>query len=48
MVCCSLGNFLPRGNNYLLLSYDLLRIDVDSTFEGLLPNSNGEILLCNS
>ena len=34
MVCCSLGNFLPLENNYLLLSYNSLGIDVDSTIEG--------------
>ena len=39
MVCCLLGNFLPLGNNYLPLSCDSLRIDIDSTLEGVLPNS---------
>ena len=48
MVCCSLGNFLPLGNNYLLISCDSLKIDVDSSLEGISPNSTREILLCNS
>ena len=48
MVCCSLGNFLPLGNNYLLLSCESLIIDVEFTLEGVLPNSIGEILLCNT
>ena len=48
MVCCSPGIFLPLGNNYLLLSCDSLRIDVDSTLKGVLPNFTREIFLCNS
>ena len=48
MACCSLGNFLPPGNDYLLLSHKSLRIDVNSTLEGVLPNSTWEILFCNS
>ena len=43
MVCCMLGNFLPQGNNYLLFPCDSLRIDVDSTLEGVLLNSTGDI-----
>ena len=31
MVCCSLGNFLPLWNDYLLISHKSLRINVDST-----------------
>ena len=48
MVCCSLGNFPPLRNNYLLLSFNSPGIDVDSTLEGVLPNSIREILFCNS
>ena len=47
MVCCSLGNLLPLGNNYLFHYCDSLRIGVDFTLEGVLPNS-GEIFLYNS
>ena len=43
MVCCSLGTSFLQGNDCLLLSHKLLRIDVDSTLEGVLPNSTGEI-----
>ena len=48
MACCSLGTSFHRGNDYLLLSYKSLRIDVDSTLEGVLPNFTGEIFFCNS
>ena len=43
-----LGIFPPLRNDYLLLSYDSLWIDVNSTLEGFLPDSTGEILFCNS
>ena len=48
MVCFSSRNFPPLGNNYLLLSYDSLGIDVNSTLEEVLPSSVGEILFHNS
>ena len=47
MVCCLLGNFLPLGNNYLPLSCDSLRIDIDSTLEGVLPNLLGKFLFAS-
>ena len=48
MVCCSLRNFLPLGNDYLFLSHESLRIEVDSTLKGVLPNSTRKILFYNS
>ena len=33
MFSCSLGNFLPLGNDYLLLSYKSLKINVDSALD---------------
>ena len=44
MVCYS---FL-WGNDFLLFAHKSLMIDVDSTLKGVLPNSTGEILFCNS
>ena len=43
MVCCSLRNFLSLRNDYLLLSHKSLRIEVNSTLEGVLPNTTREI-----
>ena len=48
MVFCSLRNFLPLGNDYLFLSHESLRIEVDSTLKGVLPNSTRKILFYNS
>ena len=42
------GTSFHWENDYLLLSHKSLRIDVDSTLKGALPNSTGEILFCNS
>ena len=38
-------NFPPLGKNYLLLSYDSLGIDVDSTLEGALLTPLGKFYL---
>ena len=43
MVCCLLGTSFHWGSDYLLLSHKSLRIDVDSTLKGVLPNSTREI-----
>ena len=36
-------NFLSLRNDYLLLSHKSLRIEVNSTLEGVLPNTTREI-----